>query len=234
MDGPFPFFDLTRLGFPLRPKLLRGALVEYGLSLPPLLFVFQFNPETLSRNRTATYRAPGAGGGSSEGPTCRDTSEATQRSCLAQVTVSTETIGLTLMLDATDKLDEGDFLSQQFGIGPQLSVLELMMYPKTDQLFGFPIGNLLGGSDQFGAAQAKTIPILLFVWGRKRVLPVVMTSMQITEQEYFPDLNPKRAQVAVQLQVLEGFNPPYLYTHGARTVLAATNLRNIGDLKNVF
>lgn len=219
--------------FPIRPKLLRGALVEYGLSLPPLAFVFQFNPETLTRGRTANYRPAGAGG-SADGATCRDSSEAMQRSSLAQVTVSSETIGLTLQLDATDKLDEGDGLTQQFGIGPQLSVLELMIYPKTDQLFGFPIGNLLGGTDQFGAAQAKTIPILLFIWGRKRVLPVVMTSMQITEQEFFPDLNPKRASVAVQLQVLEGFNPPYLYSHGARMVLAATNLANIGDLLNVF
>jgi hypothetical protein len=137
-------------------------------------------------------------------------------------------------LDATDDLNEGDGLTQQFGIGPQLSVLELMIYPKTDQLFGFPIGNLIGGTDQFGAAQAKTIPILLFVWGRKRVLPVIMTNMQITEQEFFPDLNPKRAQVAVTLQVLEGFNPPYLYSHGWRIALGAMNLKNIGDIKSVL
>jgi hypothetical protein len=217
--------------FPIRPKLLRGAFVEYGLSLPPLAFAFQFNPETLSRGRTASYQAPGAGGGTSG---CRNRSEAQERSCLAQVTVSAESIGLTLQLDATDDLDEGKGLAQQFGVGPQLSVLELMIYPKTDQLFGFPIGNLVGGTDQFGAAQARTIPIILFIWGRKRVVPVIITSMQITEQEYFPDLNPRRAQVAVQLQVLEGFNPPYLYYHGWRVALGAMNLANIGDLGNVF
>ncbi|MGH9884439.1 MAG: hypothetical protein ACREBE_02855, partial [bacterium] len=168
------------------------------------------------------------------GAGCREGSEAQQRSCLAAVQVSEETIGLTLTLDATDDLNDGNGLAGQFGIGPQLSVLELMIYPKTDQLFGFPIGNLLGGSDQFGAAKAKTIPILLFVWGRKRVMPVVMTSMSITEQEYFPDLNPKRATVAVQLKVLEGFNPPYLYSHGWRIALGAMNLANIGDFANVF
>lgn len=221
--------------FPIRPKLLRGAFVEYGLSLPPLAFAFQFNPETLSRGRTASYTPAGAGGGAGAGTAgCRDRTEAQERSCLAQVNVSTETIGLTLQLDATDDLDEGNGLAQQFGIGPQLSVLELMIYPKTDQLFGFPIGNLVGGTDQFGAAQARTIPIILFIWGRKRVVPVIITSMQITEQEYFPDLNPRRAQVAVQLQVLEGFNPPYLYYHGWRVALGAMNLANIGDLGNVF
>jgi hypothetical protein len=216
--------------FPIRPSLLRGAFVEYGLSLPPLLFAFQFNPETLSRGRTASYTAPGAGG--SDG--CRDRSEAQERSCLAQVNVSAETISLTLHLDATDDLNDGHGLTRQFGIGPQLSVLELMNYPKSDQLLNLPVGNLLGGGDQFGAAQAKTIPIVLFIWGRKRVMPVVITSTQITEQEFFPDLNPKRADVAVQLQVLEGFNPPYLYSHGWRVALSAMNLGNIGDFIDVF
>lgn len=219
--------------YTLRPdRLLKGAFVEYGLSLPPLAFVFQFNPETLSRGRTASYTPAGADG--SGGAGCREGSEGQQRSCLSQVQVSEETISLTLQLDATDDLDDGAALPGQFGIGPQLSVLELMIYPKTDQLFGFPIGNLIGASDQFGAAQAKTLPILLFIWGRKRVMPVVMTSMQITEQEFFPDLNPKRATVAVQLKVLEGFNPPYLYSHGWRIAQGAMNLANIGDLLNVF
>lgn len=217
--------------FLLRPNVLRGAFVEYGLSLPPLLFAFQFNPETLTRSRTASYTPAGADG---SGNGCREGSEAQQRACLSQVQVSEESISLTLQLDATDDLNDHQAIPGQFGIGPQLSVLELMIYPKTDQLFGFPIGNLLGGEDQFGAAKAKTIPILLFVWGRKRVMPVVMTSLQITEQEYFPDLNPKRAQVAVQLKVLEGFNPPYLYSHGWRTALAAMNLGNIGDFVNVL
>jgi hypothetical protein len=31
-------------GFPNKPKILRGAFVEFGLSLPPLFVVFQFNP----------------------------------------------------------------------------------------------------------------------------------------------------------------------------------------------
>lgn len=220
--------------FPIRPDgLLRGAFVEYGLSLPPLAFAFQFNPESLSRNRTATFQAAGADGDAMDG-VCSESSEEEQRSRLAEVSVTSESIGLTLQLDATDDLNDGDGLTQQFGIGPQLSVLELMIYPKTDQLFGLPLGNLLGGSDQFGAAQAKFLPILLFIWGRKRVLPVIMKSLQITEQEFFPDLNPKRAQVAVQLQVLEGFNPPYLYTHAWRMALATMNLANVGDLLSVF
>ena len=219
--------------FPIRSKLLRGAFVEYGFSIPPILFAFQFNPETLTRSRTVS-EIPGGAGGSPTDEGCRDRTEAQERSLLAEVAVSAETIGLTLQLDATDDLNEGKALARTWGLGPQLSALELMIYPKTDQLFGFPIGNLLGGEDQFGATQAKAIPILLFIWGRKRVMPVVMTSMQITEQEFTPDLNPKRAQVAVQLRVLEGFNPPFLYSHGWRLVQSAANLANIGDFGNVM
>lgn len=44
---------------PLRPKTLRGAFVEYGISLPPLIVVFQFNPEELTRRRSLRFSAPG-------------------------------------------------------------------------------------------------------------------------------------------------------------------------------
>jgi hypothetical protein len=44
---------------PLRPKTLRGAFVEYGISLPPLFVVFQFNPEELTRSRSLSFAAPG-------------------------------------------------------------------------------------------------------------------------------------------------------------------------------
>src|SRR3954466_13449896 len=45
-------------GFPNKPKILRGAFVEFGLSLPPLVVVFQFNPLQLTRNRSLTFAVP--------------------------------------------------------------------------------------------------------------------------------------------------------------------------------
>jgi hypothetical protein len=47
-------------GFPNKPRILRGAFVEFGLSLPPLVVVFQFNPLQVTRNRSLTYSFPGA------------------------------------------------------------------------------------------------------------------------------------------------------------------------------
>ena len=47
-------------------RVSRGALVEYAVSLPPLVLMFEFNPEQISRSRTITVRtgnAPGTRGG---------------------------------------------------------------------------------------------------------------------------------------------------------------------------
>ena len=43
--------------------LQRGMLIEYGLSLPPLALVFDFNPQQISRSRSVTIKtgdAPGS------------------------------------------------------------------------------------------------------------------------------------------------------------------------------
>ena len=58
-------------GFPNKPKILRGAFVEFGLSLPPLFVVFQFNPVQLTRNRSLTFAAP-AGGQAGTGDSLRE------------------------------------------------------------------------------------------------------------------------------------------------------------------
>jgi hypothetical protein len=46
-------------GFTNKPKILRGAFVEFGPSVPPLVVPFQFNPEELARNRRLTHKAKG-------------------------------------------------------------------------------------------------------------------------------------------------------------------------------
>ena len=55
---------------------------------------------------------------------------------------------------------------------------------------------------------------MLFIFGRKRVLPVNITSLNITETEFSTDLNPIRATVAVSLTVIEGKSVPYRYSQG--------------------
>ena len=232
-------------GFPGKPRVLRGAFVEFGLSLPPLFVVFQYNPLQLTRNRSLTFAPPGgtvpvpAGGQAPSAParTLRqfhaglsDLSELRQQQ---QVTVQEQTIGFDIRLDATDKLDDRDTITEQFGIAPQLSTLELMVCPKEESLLGAAVGALLGKPEGFSFTRGENPPMVLFIFGRKRVLPVNINSMNITETEFSTDLNPIRATVAVNLTVIEGKSLPYLYSKAMTEAMSVLNLANVADLADV-
>jgi hypothetical protein len=238
-------------GFPNKPKILRGAFVEFGLSLPPLFVVFQFNPLQLTRNRSLTYAVPNpppppppeAGAAPAAAPavpeTLRQFHSRPEYSDLLllqkdqKVTVQEETIGFDIRLDATDKLNDGDTITEQFGISPQLATLEMMVHPKSEGLIGAALGDLLGATDGFSFTKADNPPLVLFIWGRKRVLPVNINSMNITETEFSTDLNPLRASVAVSLTVIEGDSLPYKYSKAMKEAMSVLNLANIADIADV-
>lgn len=249
-------------GFSNKPRILRGAFVEYGLSIPPLLVVFQFNPVQLTRNRSISYLPPNT---ESTCPPCppptrtdREQSDAQQREAQLrrtqassslrewhmdkgldviqkdqQVTLQEESIGFDIRLDATDKLNEGDVITQQFGIAPQLAALEMMVHPKEENLLKQALTSLPGSSGGFSFSGKDNPPMILFIWGLKRVLPVNIQSMNITETEFNTNLDPVRATVSVNLTVIEGKNPLYTYSKIMKEVMAAANLANITDIANV-
>jgi hypothetical protein len=236
-------------GFPNKPKILRGAFVEFGLSLPPLIVVFQYNPLQLTRNRTLSFGVSNGGsgasggcggtGGGAGGGSARslrklhgETSNLLELQERQTVTVSEQSIGFELRLDATDGLDDGEGISEQLGIGPQLATLERMVYPKSESLIG-QLGSLLGKPAAFSFTRSGNPPMILFIFGRKRVLPVNIDSMKITETDFSADLNPVRATVAVSLTVIEGKSVPYLYTQAMTEAMSAVNLANIADVANV-
>jgi hypothetical protein len=231
-------------GFANQPKILRGAFVEFGISLPPLIVVFQFNPLTISRSRSAWVDSP---------PSYEATEPAQNIDVLKNVIdtsgksliqfrnnqtirVQQETINFDIRLDATDKLNEGDTITEQFGVAPKLSTLELMMLPKGQSLLGGAVAALLGGAVKSFMFQddGREPPIILFVWGRKKVLPVNITNMSIREEEFSIDLNPLRATVSVSLEVIEGPNLPFLYTKALREVMSLLNLANIAEVANTM
>jgi len=245
-------------GFRNNPKILRGAFVEYGLSLPPLIVVFQFNPVQLTRNRSLSFSVPNQTPAappseSAEGGTQNDLMRALQRGMSTgqtslrqrhqekddlleirdyqQVTVQEESISFDIRLDATDKLDEGDPIAGQFGIAPQLATLEAMVYPKSESILGELLPNLTASG--FSFTRSDKPPMILFIWGRKRVLPVNINSMNITETEFSTDLNPIRATVSVSLTVIEGPNAPYTYSKAMKEAMSVLNLANITDVANV-
>ncbi len=235
-------------GFPNKPKILRGAFVEFGLSLPPLVVVFQFNPVQLTRNRSLTFAVPNPPA-PPPGTNTQAVAPPTQTRTLRQfhgqfsdlldlqkqqlVTVQEQAINFDIRLDATDKLNDGDTITEQFGIAPQISTLELMVYPKSESLLGKLLGSLLGGTKGFSFTRGANPPLILFIFGRKRVLPVNINSMNITETEFATDLNPIRATVAVSLTVIEGKSVPYLYSKAMVEAMSVLNLANIADIANV-
>ena len=222
-------------GFSNQPKILRGAFVEYGISIPPLIVPFQFNPVTISRDRSNTFSAPGwvkeAVGGEVALRNFHQmfTDLATLQE-IQDAKIGPETISFDVRLDATDKLDEGDPITQQFGIAPQLSSLELMMYPKSESLAGAAISELLGPTAGHTFTGTEKPPMILFVWGRKKVLPVNLTSMKVKEEEFSYDLNPIRATVTVGLTVIEGPNLPYQYSKAMKETMSVLNLANIPEV----
>ena len=243
-------------GFSNKPRKLRGAFVEYGLSLPPLIVPFQFNPEQLTRSRNLTYQgedveidtAPIEG----ETEESRNLRQMRRQQSLRdthknkddllevrdsqQVAVQEESINFELRLDASDELNDGDIIAGYAGVGPRLSTLELMVTPKEDSVLGAAlesaVSGLLSGTG-FSFSQRDKPPVILFIWGPTRVLPVNINSMSITETEFNTLLSPVRATVSVNMTVIEGENPLYKYTTGAKEVLSLLNLANITDIADV-
>ena len=243
----------------IKPPHLKGAFVEYGLSLPPLFVVFQFNPEQLSRSRNISFSGPGEDitiGSEGEGGENQQrqvqTRGAIRGNSLRELhqrewddeddllairsnqnpTFSEESISFDIRLDATDDMEGGDPIAGEFGILPRLSTLELMMHPKSESILG-KLGDLLLSDSGFSFTETERPPIVLFIWGYTRVLPVNLTSMSITENEFNTHLAPTRATVNVGMSVIEGKNIPYTYSKVLKEAMSVLNLANITDLANV-
>jgi hypothetical protein len=209
-------------GLSNQPRLLKGAFVDSDLiAAPPLIVPFQFNPETITRWRSSEVQTPPSRRGR------QDFAMEPERLDEVQTTfTSPESISLDIRLDATDAMEKGDPVAGELGVLPALSTLELMITPRSETV----LGGILGLSIEFGFGDRKKTPALLFVWGRQRVYLVRLTALEIQEVEYNPQLNPTRAVVGVDLEVITGGNPFHIYTQLQREIHAGLNLRNAPDV----
>lgn len=208
--------------------LLKGVLIEYAsdfLGPLPNVVIFQFNPDTVTR----TIEIPAR-------PTGSTTGETTQSG-----EPPLEKIDITAEFSAADQLGNDNVLAIAAGVGPQLAALEQMVHPSgiISGLLGEAIdaiGDLIGGgdSDETQPVPRETYPRLLFIWGLTRVLPVIVTSMSITETKFDRLLNPVEAKVTLGLtvttpdadandRVAEG---ALTYSTIAKEALAMANLAN--------
>ena len=210
--------------FPNSPRLTKGALVDTNIvSVPPLVVPFQFNPEQVTRRRSASIQESPARVGRERFRPLHESFGETQT-----VVTGPETISLEVRLDATDRLERGDGLAAQYGVLPALSALELMITPRAETFFG----GLLELSLDHGLGDRSNPPVLVFVWG-SRVDAVRITDMTITEVEYRPNLAPSRVTVGLDLHVLSGPNPFSQFMEIQRELLATLNLRDAPELASV-
>lgn len=204
---------------------LRGLLIEYGLSLPPLVVSFEFNPETLSRTRSVTVgesTTPANRGGYSF-----DTPAQSARAAVG-VSMDAETLSVKILLDATDRMNEGEPIATISGIQPEIDTLRSMVEPKIQTSFGMRVLSILdSGSDQDAAFTREFASVIIFVWGIK-ILPVFITSVQIDEQAHLPSLLPYRAEATLQMQIIESDNPFYKVEVLRQMVGSALNVGRLG------
>ncbi|MCB1761060.1 MAG: hypothetical protein KDI68_14915 [Gammaproteobacteria bacterium] len=205
-------------------NLTKGVLLEYGLSLPPLMLQFEFNPQTLSRTRTISItrgNAPGTRGG-------YDFALPTETPRVAQgVSVEPEQFNLQILLDATDRMGDpnlpGHAVAVTLGIEPELDTLRSMVEPKSQGPGGLQMLSSLGLGGSRAFQRDEHPSVLLLVWGT-HILPVFLTSVQVEESAHLPHLVPYRANVTLSFQVIEGNNPFYQVEKIRQTVGAALNL----------
>jgi len=158
----------------------------------PLTIEFQFNPDSLKRTlkMVPAQEAPGeqggGGGGGAGGGGAGGSNRAADPRDLKNDSNLGESISITAFFDGKEDYFNGNLL-------PVLSVLEKLMEPvETKQ------------SDTKAAhvSPPKVLPLIFFWWGERRILPIKITQLSITETEFTPELAPIRAEASLEMELL--------------------------------
>jgi hypothetical protein len=225
-------------GYSRSPLLLKGALIEFSerfIGPIPNIIIFQYNPESLSRTLSVynpfqtDEQTPGA---------------PPKIQVDAQPGDPPESFDLTLELDATDELEKGDPVAVVTGVADRIAAMEMLLYPQEGSLLGELLGSISsalgGGGGEAEAVPRGSVPVVLFVWGPGRIVPVRLTSFKVEEQAFSPILYPVHAKVTIGLQILTDKDlanfedslskdiaiAAFKFTRTQKQVLAAANLAN--------
>jgi hypothetical protein len=175
------------------PRLVKGALVTVDSSLSTVTntITFQYNPVTLTRTLQA-QAIDGQGQARAES--------------LRLQGAPIETIKLDVEFETTGPLSAAqEKNAATLGLYPQLSALETLIYPTTEQIKQ-NMQKATQGTIEIIPTQA---PMTLFVWGNKRIIPVRLTDFSITEETYDANLNPAVVKVSLSLRVLSYNDLPW-------------------------
>lgn len=166
------------------PLVRQGAIVSLDpTSGTPLgTILLQYNPDTLTRSLKP-----------------QSVGEEPDRSEILRLKgPPIETIRGEVEIDATDQLAASDPVAMSLGIQPQLSALELLVYPSSSALIANEVLSLLGTIEILPMDSALTV----FAWNRNRMTPIRITELEIAEEAFDPQLNPIRAKVTLSMRVL--------------------------------
>lgn len=199
--------------FPNTPVLEKAALIAFEAPSPlPKVIEFQFNPETISRSLKASTAEGGAEG------------DAFRLGGAPQ-----QTIKMDCIFDATERIAVCDPIALKFGVQPEVAALEGLIAPKTAVV----VANTILLNAGVIEILPTSGPFLMLAFGR-RLLPVRMSGLEISEESFDAALNPIRVKISLDFTVmtystLEQTHPGYTQylTHQAVTeamsLLAASN-----------
>lgn len=179
------------------PLVRQGAILSLDptTGIPLGTIMLQYNPDTLTRSLK-----PQAVG-----------DEPDRTEILRLTGPPHETIKVDVEIDATDQLAASDPVAMSLGIQPQLSALELLVYPTSTVLIANEVLSLLGTIEILPMQSALTV----FAWSLRRITPVRITDIDITEEAFDPQLNPIRAKVSLGMRVLNVNDVGFLTPAGA-------------------
>lgn len=182
---------------PRSPRVTRGAIIAFDKFNPVAsVVVFQYNPDLVTRTLE-----PQSG-----------QQQGARAEVLRLSGAPVEKIDIEVDIDATDQLATADGVATSLGIYPQLSALEMLLYPKSGLVIANTIALAIGTIEII----PPEAPFTLLIWGAKRVVPVKINTFKIAEEEHDVNLNPVRAKVTLQLQVLSYNDLPV--THAGYSV----------------
>jgi hypothetical protein len=95
-----------------------------------------------------------------------------------------EQINLNLEFDATDQLEQPDEHIDvlENGLHPTLAALESILYSQSK-------------------TEDQKLPVVLFIWGPNRVIPIWIDSLKVTEEAFDSNLNPIRVKIELSMRV---------------------------------
>lgn len=204
-------------GYPRAPRMLRAGLVRLNAQAWQLIdvVVFQYNPDSLSR----TFQPRSMGGEPGD-----------RLEALRLTGPPHETIKFEAEIDATDQLERPELAANapvvSEGLLPTLAVLERLITPTASELQAV---DALYDQGMFEVAPAEA-PLTVLVWGAQRVVPVLVSSLSLTEEAFDPNLQPIRVKASFECKVLSSSDLPLQHLGGSLYIAYRQRVEQLGQL----